>query len=278
MLRRRLPALVALAVTFAVSATIVFAQPLRAPWWLYADADATYVGSSLELASNDHARYVDHPGLPIQEALAVAFDAQWVAAKVLHGTAHADFMRYRLLHLDRTRGTFRSFAVVFYLAGALLACWLVARLLRSWGWGMAAGVMWVGMPAGALDAIQIRPETLLSLLCLVVMFCITRAFELRSARWYGWAGVALGFTVLVKLHALGLVVPLVVAALVAPPAAGWRQELGERLRAFVGRHRVAVALVSALWLLLAVRYTAPHFPFASASKSGAAFAVLLVVA
>jgi hypothetical protein len=276
-LRRHLPALVALGVTFAVAGTIVFSQPLGAPWWLYADADATYVGSSLELASNDHARYVDHPGLPIQEALAVTFDAEWLATKALHGTSHAAFMRHRLLHLDRTRGTFRSFAVAFYLAGALLACWLVARMLRSWWWGMAAGVLWIGMPAGALDAIQIRPETLLSLLCLVVMFCLTRAFELRSARWYGWAGIALGFAVVVKLHALGLVVPLAVAALLAPPAPGWRGELGERARAFVGRHRVLVGVVVTLWLLLAVRYTAPHFPFRGASKSGVAFAVLLIV-
>ena len=49
---------------------------------------------------------------------------------------------------------FRSFAVLFYLAGALLACVFVARMLRSWWWGMAAGVLWVGMPAGALDAMQ----------------------------------------------------------------------------------------------------------------------------
>jgi hypothetical protein len=276
-LRRHLPALVALAVTFAVSATIVFSQPLGAPWWLYADADATYVGSSLELASNDHTRYVDHPGLPIQEALAVAFDAQWLAARVVHGTSHAAFMQYRLLHLDRTRGTFRSFAVLFYLAGALLACILVARMLRSWWWGMAAGVLWVGMPAGALDAIQIRPETLLALLSLVVMFCVTRAFELRSARWYGWAGLALGFTVMVKLHALGLAVPLVVAALVAPPQPGWRRELGERVHAFVERHLVAVGAAAGIWLLLALRYSAPHFPFRSASKTGAAFALLLAV-
>src|SRR5207237_999433 len=120
-LRRHLPALVALGVTFAVAATIVFSQPLGAPWWLYADADGTYVGSSLELAANDHARYMDHPGLPIQEALAIAFDAESVAAKVVHGSSHAEFMRYRLLQLDRTRVTLRSIAVFFYLAGALRA-------------------------------------------------------------------------------------------------------------------------------------------------------------
>jgi hypothetical protein len=275
--RERVAAFVALGVTLAVALTILLAQPIRSPWWIYADADGTYTGSALELASNNHARYVDHPGLPIQEALAVSFDAEWLVAKAVDGTSHAAFMRDRLLHLDRARGTFRAWAIAFYLLGAVLACVLVARLLRSWLWGGVAGVLWVGMPAGALDAIQIRPETLLSLLCLVVMFLVTRGAERRSARLYGWAGVVLGVAGMVKLHAFGLVVPLALAALVAAPPEGWRDELQAGARGFVDRHRLAVGAVVALWLLLALRYTAPHFPFHGLSKGGAAVAFLLVV-
>src|SRR5437763_13525025 len=108
--RRHAGALISIAATLAVAATVVFAQPLASPWWIYGDADATYTASGLQIAAGRHTRYLDHPGLPIQEALAIAFDAEWVVARVADGTSHGAFVREQLLHLDRTRATFRAMA------------------------------------------------------------------------------------------------------------------------------------------------------------------------
>ena len=73
---RRVLAATALCASLAAAGVIVAAQPVRSPWWTYADADASYSGSGLDLIGGVTIRYLDHPGLPLEELAAVAFGAQ----------------------------------------------------------------------------------------------------------------------------------------------------------------------------------------------------------
>ncbi|MDX6514557.1 MAG: hypothetical protein QOH73_223 [Gaiellaceae bacterium] len=274
--REHAQAIVAIGVTLVVAATIVLAQPITSPWWIYGDADATYTASGLQIAGNRHTRYLDHPGLPIQQGLAIAFDAEWLVARAVEGTSHRAFVNDRLLHLDRTRGTYRTLAIALFLLGALLACVLVRRLLDSWLWGLAAGVLWIAAPDGARDSIQIRPETLLTLLCLVAMYYVSRGARERSARLLGLGAFTIGFAAIVKLHAVALLAPLALAALVARPGSGWGAELVARTRDLLRRRRVLVGSLAVAWVALALRYTLPHRPF-EPSRGGPLIALGLVV-
>ena len=65
-------AVLAAAAVVAVAVLILVAQPLRSPWWTYADADASYTASALNLLLGEDVTFVDHPGLPLTEALAIA--------------------------------------------------------------------------------------------------------------------------------------------------------------------------------------------------------------
>ena len=98
--------LAALAASLAIAGVIVAAQPIRAPWWYHADADATYTGSSLNLAGGDHIVFLGHPGIPLQEALASAFLVEHVARRALgDDDSIREFVDARLLDLDRTRAS-----------------------------------------------------------------------------------------------------------------------------------------------------------------------------
>ena len=71
----RRSAALAFVLALGIAATIVAAQPLRSPWWTYADADASYTGVALNLVAGHPAQFVDHPGLPLTEATALVFGA-----------------------------------------------------------------------------------------------------------------------------------------------------------------------------------------------------------
>src|SRR3954453_19562099 len=123
-------AVASLAVVAAAAISIVAAQPVQSPYWISADADATYTAAGLQIARGHHTHYLDHPGLPIEEGLALAFDAEWLADRAIGGPTHARFVDSRLVHLDATRTTYRPIAIAFYIAGALLLCAIVAALLE----------------------------------------------------------------------------------------------------------------------------------------------------
>jgi hypothetical protein len=240
-LLERRAAVVAFAVALALAALIVAAQPLRSPWWTYADADASYTGAALNLVAGYPAQFVDHPGLPLTEATALVFGAD----ALLRGhVSHADREAYvdtRLLDLDRTRTVFRGLAALLYLAGAALAFLLIARLFGHWTWGLAGSLLWLATPGLQPMAIQLRPDVALALCCLVFAYLVGRAVEMRDARLYAGAAFVAGLALMLKLHAIGLLVPLVVAALWRPPRIAWRPPW-QRL-AWVAAALVAVSIV-----------------------------------
>jgi Dolichyl-phosphate-mannose-protein mannosyltransferase len=255
-------AALALATVLTLAALAVDAQPVRSPWWTYADADATYTASALNLMLGREMTYVDHPGLPLTEAVAVA---SGVDALVTEGSLSSDArLRYvdrTLLDLDGARWLFRGFAAAFYLLGALLAFVLAVRLFGHWTWGLANGLLWLAAPGLIAMSIQLRPDVLLTALCLVFAFAIARAIDRRSVGWYAAAALLLGFTSMVKLHALALLLPLMVAALWRPPPESELPAALKRALSLFRTHRVAVGSLAGLWLALAVALNWDRFPF-----------------
>ncbi len=191
---------------------------MRSPWWTYADADAAYSATSLNLLDGEHAEYLDHPGLPLEEAGALVFAAQYAADRV-RGDAGSrrEFVDRNLSNLDSARPVFRGLAIAFYLAGAALSFLLIGRVLRSWGAGLAAGLLWLAAPGLVAMSIQFRPDVALSVLVVVFAYLAGRGVERRAASDYYAAAFVVGFAMMLKLHAAGLLVPLALAAAWRPP-------------------------------------------------------------
>ena len=241
---------------------IVVAQPLRSPWWTYADADAPYTATGLNLLVGVPVRYLDHPGLPLEEAIAVALGVDELVARASGDAADGQaYVDSRLLDLDRTRPFFRGFAIAFYLLGALLSFVLVGRVLGHWTWGLAGGLLWVAAPGLVPMSIQFRPDVLLAALLVAVAGLLGLAVQRRSALLYGSAAVVLGFAVMVKMHAAGMLPALVLAAVWRPPAVGWRRDAAGNVFAFARRHRLLLAGIGAGWLAIAAILNYRRLPF-----------------
>jgi hypothetical protein len=102
-------------------------------------------------------------------------------------TARERYVDRALLNLDGSRWLFRGIAIAFYLLGAALAFVFAARLFGHWTWGLANGLLWVAAPGLVAMSIQLRPDVLLAVLCLVFAFAVARAVERRSVGWFAAA-------------------------------------------------------------------------------------------
>ncbi len=206
--------------------------------------------------------FVDHPGLPVTEAVAIVSGVDALRTEhTLAWTARERYVDRALLDLDGSRWLFRGLAVGFYLLGAGLAFFLALRLFGHWTWGLANGLLWLAAPGLAAMSIQLRPDVLLAVLCLVFGFAIARGVERRSVGWFAAASATVGFATMVKLHALALLVPLVVAAVWRPPPDDALPEAWSQARRSLRAHRVAWGVFAGLWLLLAVLLNWERFPF-----------------
>lgn len=275
----RLAPLLGLAAALAATAIIVVAQPVGSPWWTYADADASYAANGLNLLHGTQVRFLDHPGLPLQELIAVAFGAQHTVNRVSGSSESRNaFVDRQMLNLDEARPIFRGLAIAFYAAGAALAFLLLARLLGHWTWGLAGGLLWIAAPGLAAMSIQYRPDVALSVLVLVFAYLLIRAVQSRSALLYGAAAVELGLTVMVKMHAAGLLVALALAAVWQPPEPGWPRRARATASDWLRRRRVWVGAALVVWLAIAVTLNAQLLPFALTTEQlVAALGPLLLV-
>src|SRR5918995_7121058 len=252
-------AALAAAAVVAVAAVVVTAQPIDSPWWTYADADASYTASALNLVLGEDVTFVDHPGLPLTEAAAIVFGADTLLEEgSLSGSARLAFVDRALLDLDSTRWVFRGLSGLVYLLGALLSFLFAARLFGHWTWGLAAGLLWVAAPGLTAMSIQFRPDVPLAVLTLVFGFTVARAVERRSVEWYAAAAATVGFAAMVKLHALALLPALVVAALWRPADAS---DAWVRLRGWVRQRRALVASIAGAWLLVALLLNGARLPW-----------------
>jgi hypothetical protein len=257
----RVKFLTGLATVTVVALSVILVQPLGAPWWYHADADATYVANSYEMGAGHHTWYLDHPGMPLQDLMAVVFGARYAVYKLGGGSdTREQFLDARLLHLDDSRVYFRTAAGLFYLLGALIAFAVVRSFLRSTLWGTAAGLLWIGAPGLLEQSIQYRPDPLLAALVLLVGFLIVRAAERRDALVFLAAAFALGFTITVKIHAAALAVPLAIAVIARRPSSGWWTQGRDWIGGVVSRFRYVIACTAALWLLLVIVFNSSTLP------------------
>ena len=216
-------ATLALAAVLTVCAVAVSAQPVRSPWWTYADADASYAASALNLLLGEPVNYLDHPGLPVTESATLVFGLDALASErnlaLAERTAYAD---ERLLDLDRARPVFRGLAIAFYLAGVLLSFLLVTRLFGHWVWGLSAGLLWLAAPGLLPMSIQLRPDVLLAVLCLLFGYLVARGLDTQATAQYAGAAFVAGLAFMVKVHAVGLLPPLALALAWRRPLDAWR--------------------------------------------------------
>ena len=234
-----------LAVVVVAAVVLVAAQPVTGPWWINADADATYSASALNIISGDRSRYFDHPGLPNQEILAITFGAVSLA----HGGPTRAWAQDEMAHLDSARPVFRGWGIAFFIGGALLVYLLLNRLFGHWTWGLAGGLLWLAQP-DTTDAIQIRPDVLLCALLLATGFVVVRAWQRRSAGGFAAASALAGFALMTKLHAVAIIPMILLGTVLGYPGAAWREKLKTDVRSFVVRHRRGVAIAVGVWILL----------------------------
>ena len=265
--------------SLAAASVIVSAQPIGAPWWYHADADATYAASALNLAAGDHVVFLGHPGLPLQEGLAAAFLLEYAGERVTGDPGSIrEFVDGRLSDLDRTRVIFRGLGIISYLVGAVVLCLAAARVAGSWTLGAAGGLLWVGAPNLAPMSIQYRPDVAFAVGVVCAGLLLGRAATARSVGALAAAAAVIGFAVTVKAHALGLLLPLAVIAALRPPRRlGIRETLttvGLQLR----RHRTLAALVIGLWATAAAVLNRGQVYVVTTAEAVTAVALMLGVA
>jgi Dolichyl-phosphate-mannose-protein mannosyltransferase len=246
-------------VALALGIAVVAFQPLASPWWTDAGADTGYTASGIDLMAGQHSLYLQQPGMPLQDVMAMTTEARYIAHKLTseHETPQT-YASQRLLHLDDTRIFSRGYAVLFFALGALLAFLVLWRLLGSPWLGTAGAVLFLCAPGLPAMSIQFAPDVLLAGLVLAVGYLIVRAAERRDAWLYTVAALLLGLTATVKVHAAGLLVPFMLALLMRPPEAHGFTEDGLR---WLRRYRAPVVGFLAIWVLFCATFDRTRVPF-----------------
>jgi len=236
-------------VVVAVAGILLASQPITSPWWTGGDADSVYLSSGVSLMGGRPTRYFDHPGTPLQEALAATLEARWAIAGSGSRSAQAD-ATFR--NLDSTRPYFRGWALFLYFGSALAVAAAVGLLARDWRAGGLGGLLFLGAPQVILYSIELRPDVVLGALSVGVVALLVAAVRRRSAALYLWAAALLGFSVTVKLHAAGLLLPFLVALALARPPDDWSERLAVDASRGLRKRRAVVLAACIVYLVLLV--------------------------
>jgi hypothetical protein len=237
----RRPRLLAAGALTALTCALLLFQPLGSPWWTGGDWDSIYASSGLSLAAGEQSRFYDHPGMPLQEALAATFTVGgWIGGETRRD--HADRL---VADLDLARPYLRTIGSLVTVASVLLVFLTLAWLTGSALLGFVGGVFFLGAPEVIAWAAVVRPDTLLGALSVAAVGLLVAATRRRSAGLFVGAAFVIGFAISVKMHAVGLLAPFGLAFVLAPP-----RELPD-LRPLWRAHRRAVAIGSAAFVLAA---------------------------
>ena len=264
--------------TLACVIAVIAFQPLGSPWWVSASSDVPYTASGIDLMAGEHTLYLEQPGMPLQDLMAVTTETRYVAHKLTseHETPHI-YAAQRLLHLDDSRIFFRGYAILFYLAGALLAFVVLGGLLESPWWGAAGALLFLSAPGLPAASIQFRPDALLAGLVLAIGYLIVRAAEQRDAWLYTLAALLLGLATTVEVHAAGLLLPLAIALLWRPPATS-RRALLDAAGRWLRRYRLPLAGFFSVWVVFCAAFDHGRVPFATTHEQSAVIDGIVVVA
>jgi hypothetical protein len=274
-LRDRAGLILSLLATLAAATVLVAAQPVRSHWWIYDNADPSYAAAGLELVAGLPIKFVDHPGLPLTQLTGIVFGLDYLLAT--RDLTRVQYANSLLLDLDSARLIYRGVAVVLYLLGALAAFVIVARVLGHQTWGFAGAAAWLGAPGLAPLSIQARPDVPLAALILLFAYLLARAARDHSTGHALGAAAVAGFCVLLKLHAIGLVVPLALLVLVRPPPPGWWPAFRADAARFVQARRRALVAAAVVLLVLAVLFNAERVPFDPTGEQLVSTAVAILV-
>jgi len=123
----RTRAFVAFGVVFVAMLAVVGSQPIRSPWWTYADADASYTATGIDLFAGEHSFFLDHPGMPIQDLMAMTTEARSMVVGAVAIGVYSLFLTWTLLRnvADTLRLTCGALMVWFVVALGLW--WLLLR-------------------------------------------------------------------------------------------------------------------------------------------------------
>lgn len=264
----------------AALAFVVAWPGLRLPWWVYADPDGAYTGSAVNIVLGNHTQYLDHPGLPTQDALALGYGAWYVVEKAAGGVESRQAFADEILgDLDSSRWLYRAWAMLLYAGGAALVVGVVGRFLGHWTWGAAGGLMYLATPGLGEIAPMLRPDSGLAALCTVVACLLAAGFDRRHALAYLGAAWVFGLALTFKVSALGLALPLAAAALWRPPPPGWAPVTRETVGAFVRRHRWSLLLVALTWIAICWVFNRERLPvFTNDDQRTAAWTAVALLA
>jgi hypothetical protein len=245
----------------AAAVVVLALQPVRAPWWIFADPDGAYVGSSLNILLGNHTNYLDHPGLPTQDVLTLGFGAEYLVGKA---TGKYDdrqaFVNEKMLDLDSARALYRTWAIALFLGATLLVYVVVARLLGHWTWGLAGSLAFVSAPGLGAISFLLRPDPALAALCLAIGYLTVTGFDRRSTLRYTGAAALLGFTMTVKLSAAGMIVPLILAAAWRAPGTNWFRDLMRTLGSWARANASWLVPAALVWFVLCVVFNRERLP------------------
>lgn len=266
----------AVAVTLVFVLVVLAFQPIGAPWWIYGSTDATYTASGVDLMAGEHTQYLDQPGMPLQDLMAITTETRYVAHKLTseHETPHT-YAAERLLHLDDSRIFFRGYAILFFVSGALLAFVALRGLLGGAWWGAAGGLLFIAAPGLPGMSIQFAPDVLLAGLVLATGWLIIRAAEERDAWLYTLAAFLVGLTATVEVHAAGLLVPLALALLSRPPRAG---RGFAQAKDWMRRYRIPLLAFFTLWILFCVTFDRTRVPLRTSHHNATVMTAIGLVA
>ena len=245
----------------AAAVLMVWLQPTRASWWSFADPDGAYVGSSLNILLGNHTNYLDHPGLPTQDALALGFGTEYLVGTVTGDTeTRQEFAERKMLDLDGARWLYRGWAIGLFLGATGLVYLVLTRLLGHWTWGVAGSLAFVAAPGLGAVSFLLRPDAALSALCLAVGYFAVTGFSERSTLRYAASAAVLGLAMTVKLAAIGMAVPLVVAAAWRPPAREPFRRTVAPIGTWAWRNAFWLLPVAVAWLVLCWLFNRERLP------------------
>jgi hypothetical protein len=246
----RHPRLLAAALFVAVAGSLLAFQPLRSPWWSGYDFDSVYVGNGLTLFRGERSVFYDHPGAPLQEALAATFTAAWALGSP-SDSRDARAAEWAA-NLDTTRSYLRTWGSIFYVASGLLVLAVVAWVTGSALLGLVGGLLFLGAPDVLAWAAVIKPDALMTGLTFAAVGLAVMGVRRRSGALFLASGFVLGAAVSVKLQAAAGVVPLGLALLLGTPPDGWAGDLRRSGRRWIRAHRAPLLAAAGVWLVLVV--------------------------
>jgi hypothetical protein len=229
----------------ALGALLVLSQPVTSPWWTYADADVSYLSAALSHFAGRPSDYFDHPGTPLEQLLAGALKIGWALSP--DGRSAAEQADAWWLDPAAVAPLFRGLALAISALALVTVLAVYGRYMRHWAWGVLGAVLFLAAPRLILYLPQYRPELALAGIAVATVGLSAAALERRSAALHVAAAFLAGLALMVKVHAVGLAVPVAIAALLGAPPDGWGRRLAGQAAAFAHRRRAAVVAGATVW-------------------------------